>query len=121
MTTNTADDPRTEVPRYRATRDVHPPANSRHRHEPPFSSFSDPDVWQFADRPVKSGELIETKSWPHPSFFALNEAAERVLAFFNSAPRSRMGMSPWRDGRIVLEDGLSFTTQPKIKIGATAK
>jgi hypothetical protein len=121
MTTNTADDPRTEVARYRATRDVHPPANSRHRFEPPFSSLSDPDVWQFADRPVKSGELIETKSWPHPSFFALNEAAERVLAFFNSAPKSRLGLSPWRGDRIVLEDGLSFTTQPKIKIGATAK
>jgi hypothetical protein len=110
-----------DVPLYKATRDVHPPSNSRMRHEPPFSSFSDPDCAQFCERPIKAGEEFESKSWPHPSYRALNRSAEAVLAFFNSAPKSRLGLSPWRGDRIVLDDGLSGRTQPNIKIGATAK
>jgi hypothetical protein len=109
-----------EIPRYRATRDLHPSPNSRMRHEPPFASMSDDGCWQQADRPVKAGEIIETKDWPHPSFRPMNRSAEAVMEFFNSALRSRMGLSPWRGDRIVLEDGFSGPSQPNIKIGATA-
>jgi hypothetical protein len=109
-----------EVPRYRATRDVYPSPNSRHRHESPFSSFSDDAVWQFAERDYKAGEEIETKSWPHPSFHALNYSAEKVLEFFSSRQKSRLPLAPWRFDRLVLDDGLSGPTQPKFKIGATA-
>jgi hypothetical protein len=122
MTTTTADDPRTEVPRYRATRDVHPSPNSRHHFEPPFASFSDSDVWQYATRIVNAREEIETREWPHPSFFPLNDAAKRVHSFFTTRQKSRLPRSPWRVDRIVLDDGLSGPTQPKfpIKTGATA-
>jgi hypothetical protein len=109
-----------EVPRYRATRSVHPSPNSRHRLEPVFSQMSDSSCYQFAERPITAGEIVETKSWPHPSFHPLNRSAEKVLAFFNSAPKSRLGMSPWRGDRISLEDGLSGGAPPKFKIGATA-
>jgi hypothetical protein len=110
-----------EVPRYRASRDVHPSPNDRVRFEAPFASMSDDSCWQQAERPVKAGEIIETKDWPHPSFHPLNVSAEKTMAFFNSAPKSRLGLSPWRGDRIVLDDGLSGRTQPNIKIGATAK
>jgi hypothetical protein len=109
-----------EVPRYRATRDVHPSPNSRHRFEPPFASLSDSSVWQFAERPIKARDEIETRSWPHESFWPLNEAAKRTLDFFNSRQKSRLGRSPWRVDRIVLDDGLTGPTQPKFKIGVTA-
>jgi hypothetical protein len=110
-----------EVPLYKATRDVRPSPNDRHRFEPPFAQMSDNSCWQFADRPVKSGELIETKSWPHPSFHPMNRSAERVMAFFNSAPKSRLGLSPYAAaGHLQLDDGLPGPTQPKFKIGATA-
>jgi hypothetical protein len=123
MTTTTiAADPRTEVPRYRATRDVFPSPNSRHRLEPPFASLSDPSVWQFAERPVEAREEFESKSWPHPSFHPLNESAAKVLQFFSMRQKSRLPISPWRVDRIVLDDGLTGPSQPKfsIKTGATA-
>jgi hypothetical protein len=110
-----------EVPLYKATRDVHPPSNSRMRHEPPFSSFSDPDCSQYSERPIKAGEEFESKSWPHPSYRPLNRSAEAVMEFFTTRQKSRMSISPWNIDRIVLEDGLSGRTQPQIKIGATAK
>ena len=111
-----------EVPKYRLSRAVRPSPNFRHRHESPFSSFSENDIWQQADREYKAGEIVETKSWPGPGFHPLNYSAEKVLEFFNSAPKSRLGLSPWRDDRLVLDDGMGGPTQPKfnIKTGATA-
>jgi hypothetical protein len=109
-----------EVPRYRATRDVHPSPNDHHRFEPPFASLSDSSVWQQAERPVKAREEIETKNWPHPSFHPLNYSAGKVLDFFNSRQKSRLGRSPWQVDRIVLDDGLTGPTQPKFKIGVKA-
>jgi hypothetical protein len=130
MTTTSATDDRTisargwerEVPRYRATRDVFPSPNSRHRHEPPFATLSDPNVWQQAEEPVKAGAEFQSKAWPHASFRPLNRSAEEVMAFFNSAPKSRLGLRPWCNDRIVLNDGLTGPSQPKfsIKTGATA-
>jgi hypothetical protein len=96
-----------EVPRYRVGRDVRPSPNDRHRHEPPFSSFSDGSVWQQADRPHEAGEIIESTEWPHPMFFPLNYSARQVLNFFNSSQKSRLPRAPWADGRVRLSDGLS--------------
>jgi hypothetical protein len=105
-----------EIPRYRSTRAVHPAATSRFRFEMPLSQMSDSDCWQYAEHPVKSGAIVETKSWPHESFVGLNEAAQRVLEFFNSAPRSRLGLSPWRDGQIFLSTGFEGSVQPKFNL-----
>ena len=109
-----------EVPRYRATRDVHPSPNSRHRHEAPFASLSDPDVHQYATQPIKAREEFVSREWPHPSFFPLNDSARKVLYFFTTRQKSRLGRAPWKGDRIVLDDGLTGPTQPKFKIGATA-
>jgi hypothetical protein len=127
-TTATADNRRTaiptsppadwerETPKYRVTikGGVYPSPNSRFRFEPPFTSGSDTSVWQYAERPIQEGEIIETRSWPHASFFPLNYAAQQVLRFFHSAPKSRLPRSPWADGRIRLEDGLTGTTVAKL-------
>jgi hypothetical protein len=103
-----------EVPRYRVGRAVYPSPNSRHRHEAPFSSFSDGAVWQQADRPHAVGEVIESTEWPHPMFSPLNYSAKRVLEFFGTSQRSRLQRSPWHDGRVRLSDGLGGPL-PQIK------
>lgn len=105
-----------EPPKYRATRDIHPSPNSRHRFEPPFASLSDSDVWQYGERPIKAGEIIATTAWPHPSFRPLSYGAGKVLDFFNSRQKSRLPLSPWRGDRIALDDGLTGPTQPKFPI-----
>ena len=97
----------TEVPRYRVTRDVHPSPNRRHRTETPFTSIADSDEWQFAERTHEAGEVIATTAWPHPSFSPQNDSARKVLDFFNSRMKSRMPRSPWRNGRVFLDDGSS--------------
>jgi hypothetical protein len=96
-----------EVPQYRVRRAVHPSPKSRHRTEPPFSSSSDDSCWQYAERSYKAGEIISTTSWPHPTFAAINFAAEQVLRFFQSAPKSRLPISPWFGDRVRLDSGLS--------------
>lgn len=100
-----------EVPRYRVARSVRPSPNDRFKHELPFSSCSENDVWQYAARIHKVGEIIETKEWPHPSFRPLNFSAKKTLDFFNSAPKSRLARTPWSPahGRLVLDDGLTGT------------
>jgi hypothetical protein len=103
-----------QVPKYRIGRAVRPSPNDRHRHEPPFSNFSDGGVWQQADRPYEAGEIIETTEWPHPMFFPLNYSAKKVLEFFGTSQRSRLPRSPWADGRVRLSDGLSGSL-PQIK------
>jgi hypothetical protein len=95
------------VPRYRVTRDLKPAEKNRFRFEPPFAQQADGDIWQYGNRPLAAGEEIETKSWPHPTMHPLNESARRVLEFFKMRQRSRLPLSPWRDGRIVLDDGLT--------------
>jgi hypothetical protein len=51
--------------------------------------------------------VIETTSWPHPSFQPLNYSAEEVPAYLNSATKSRLTLSPWHGGGLRLENGLS--------------
>ena len=100
-----------ETPKYRVTirGGVYPSPNSRFRFEPPFASCSDSNVWQYATRPLAAGEIIETREWPHASFFPLNYAAKKVLDFFNSRPKSYLQRSPWAGDRIRLEDRMSGT------------
>jgi hypothetical protein len=109
-----------ETPKWRASRAVYPSPNSRHKLESPFASLSDPDVHQFATRPINAGEEFSSREWPHPSFIPLNYSARKVLDFFTTRQKSRLGRSPWQGDRIVLDDGLTGPTQPKFKIGAAA-
>ena len=95
-----------EIPKYRATRDVHPAPKARFRFEPPFASITDSDEWQYGTRAIEAGEIVETKDWPHPSFIPLNYGAEKVLAFFNSQMKSRMQRSPWNGDCLRLDNGL---------------
>jgi hypothetical protein len=110
-----------EIPKYRVARSLQPSPKARFRFEPPFSMIWDSDVWQYGDRPVTTGEIIETTSWPHASFWPLNCSAEKVLAFFNGALRSRLSISPWHEGRVRLDNGLSDApmifdvTPPQVK------
>jgi hypothetical protein len=96
-----------ETPKYRASRDIKPALKARYRSETPFANISDSDVWQYGEQPVKAGEIIETREWPHPSFRPLNYSAEKVLAFFNGAMKSRLTRSPWYGDGVRLDNGLS--------------
>jgi hypothetical protein len=96
-----------EIPRYRASISLHPSAYARHRTEPPFVSSTDNGMWQYAERPVSAGEELEITVWPHASMVPLNESARRVLDYFTSHLKSRLPQTPWRNGRLRLEDGLS--------------
>lgn len=120
---------RTEIPQYKATRDLRPPAFARMTTETPWSSSSEDDVWQYLQqgKVVRAGEVISSPHWPHPSFRPAgpidepaNYAAEKILSFFSTAMKSRLGLSPFRGDRIELDDGLSGPTQPNIKIGTAA-
>ena len=102
-----------QIPRYRASRTVHPSPNKRFRFEAPLAYILDSDEWQQGDRIVQAGEEIETKEWPHQSFRGLNYAAERVLKFFNERQKSRLAFSPWRGNCVFLDDGLTGTA-PKV-------
>jgi hypothetical protein len=48
------------TPRYRLSSAVHPSANDRHRHEPPFSQIMEAGCWQYATCDHMAGEIIET-------------------------------------------------------------
>jgi hypothetical protein len=84
-----------EIPRYRTTRAVHPSPLTRHATETPWSSCSDNDCWQYAEKHLAAHEEIYTTSWPHASFQPLNESARRVHDFFLTREASRMPRSPW--------------------------
>lgn len=105
---------RKELPKYRIGRAVYPSPNDRHRHELPFSNFSDSGVWQYADRPHAAGEVITSDCWPHPMFVPLNYSAKMVLEFYGLATKSRLPRSPIVDGRVMLSDGLNGPL-PQIK------
>jgi hypothetical protein len=96
-----------ETPKYRVMRDTQPAQKARFRFEPPFASCMDSDVWQYGEKPLKAGEIVETTAWPHPSFFPLNYGAKKVLEFFRASPKSRMQRSPWAGDQIRLDDGLA--------------
>jgi hypothetical protein len=99
-----------ETPKYEITRDIQPAPKARFRLEPPFASSSDSSIWQYGERILKAGEIVETREWPHASMLPLNYAAKRVLDFFNAAPKSRLPRSPFFGDRVRLDDGLSGPT-----------
>jgi hypothetical protein len=101
-----------ETPRYRVMIDLTPAPRARYRQERPFTDQSDVHCWQYAERPYKAGEIIESKAWPHLTMVPLNEAARLVHGFFKSAMKSRLSVSPYQSGRLVLNDGLSGPAQP---------
>lgn len=111
------------VPRYKARWAVRPANFSRQRFEAPWSQQLDSSIGQYLEpgQSIAAGEEVESTAWPAPGFVALNYSAERVIEFFNSAMRSRMANSPWRNGRIELDDGLSGPLPTlSIKTGAAA-
>jgi hypothetical protein len=95
------------IPRYRASRDIRPAEKERFRFEPPFTTIFNNDVWQYGEQPLVQGDEIETTAWPHASFRPLNYSAERTLAFFNLEMKSRLTKSPWHEGRLRLDNGIS--------------
>ena len=104
-----------EIPKYRISRETKPAPKERFRFEPPFSSGSESDVWQYGQRIHKAGEVIATTFWPNPgTMTALNYSARQVLAFYGSAPKSRLARSPWFDDQVRLQDGLSSDGPPQI-------
>jgi hypothetical protein len=96
-----------EVPRYRVTRDLKPAQKARFRFEPPFSETWESDCWQYGEKPLTCGAEISTTDWPHSSMRPLNFSAEKVLAFFNGAMKSRLTVSPWHGDQVRLDNGLS--------------
>jgi hypothetical protein len=96
-----------ETPKYRVTSDIRPAEKARYRAEPPFAQMSASDIWQYGTRPLKTGEIIETREWPHASFSPLNYAAKKTLEFFNLQMKSRLPRSPWYGDRLRLDNGLT--------------
>ena len=99
-----------ETPKYKVTRNIQPAQKARFRYETPFAESSDSDTWQYGERELKAGEIIETREWPHPSFWPLNFGAKKVLEFFNLQMKSRFPRSPWVGDRLRLDNGLSGNT-----------
>ena len=96
-----------EIPKYRISRDTKPAPKERFRFEPPFSSGSESDVWQYGERVHKAGEVIETTFWPNPGTMTpLNFSAREVISFFTSRQKSRLPRSPWANDQVRLDDGL---------------
>jgi hypothetical protein len=107
---------RREVPRYRITRETKPAPKDRFKFEPPFSQSTEADVWQYGEKIWPAGSVVASTEWPNPGTMTpLNYSAKQVMEFFNSRQKSRLGRSPWRDGRVFLNDGLS-NKLPKIGV-----
>jgi hypothetical protein len=96
-----------ETPKYRATRDIQPAEKARFRFETPFAHSFDSNTWQYGSRSIQTGEIVETREWPHASFRPLNYSAAKVLDFFNTRMKSRLPRSPWEGNRLRLDDGLT--------------
>jgi len=102
---------RREVPKYRVSRETKPALKKRFTFEPPFSSGSESDVWQYGERVHKAGEIIQTTEWPNPgTMIPLNYSGRQVMDFFTSRQKSRLPRSPWADDQVRLNDGLSGPT-----------
>lgn len=111
-----------EVPRYKATRDLQPASKPRFRLEPPFAVMYSENEWQFGEKFIPAGTEFSSQAWPHPTLCPLNYSAAKVLDYFNTRQRSRMPLSPWRNGKIDLDDGLTGPVAPNILMnsGVTA-
>jgi hypothetical protein len=106
---------RREVPKYRISAETKPAPKQRFRTEPPFTSGSESDVWQYGERVHEAGEIIETTEWPNPGTMTpLNYSGRQVMEFFTSRQKSRLPRSPWANNQVRLDDGLS---NPLPKIG----
>jgi hypothetical protein len=103
----------TSIPRYRVTNAVKPAEKARFRLEPPFASVMNPEVWQYGTEPLARNQIVETTEWPHPNWVPLSYSAKKTLEFFNSGIKSRMARSPWHNGRLVLNDGVSSDGPPR--------
>jgi hypothetical protein len=102
------------IPRYRISRETLPSPKERYRFEQPFSSASDASTWQFGEKVHLAGEVIETTFWPNPGTMTpLNYSALQVINFFTTRQKSRLPRSPWANGEVRLDDGLTGTL-PKI-------
>ena len=120
MTTVTADDIRTpipttpplnwrkEMPVYRVHVETRPAPKTRFRFETPFSQIMDPSEWQYSERVWPAGSVIASDQWPNPGTMTpLNYSARQVMEFFTSRQKSRLPRTPWFDGQVRLDDGLS--------------
>lgn len=96
-----------ERARYRVEVDLHPSPLARHKFDPPFVSSTSSTMFQYADRVLRAGEVVELSSWPHPSMTPITEIAKQIMAFFTSHAKSRLPMSPFHDGQLRLDDGLT--------------
>lgn len=107
---------RREIPKYRISGTTKPAPKERFRFEPPFSSASDASTWQYGERTHEANEVIETTEWPNPGTMTpLNYAAKQVMEFFTTRQHSRLQRSPWVEGQLRLDDGLSGA-MPKIGV-----
>ncbi|MET4242716.1 hypothetical protein [Bradyrhizobium sp. RT10b] len=106
-----------EPARYRVEADLHPSPLTRHRFDPPFVSSTDSTMFQYTDRVLHAGEVVELLTWPHPSMTPLNEVAKRVMAYFTSHSKSRLPKSPFHNGQLRLDDGLSGTVPQERLLG----
>jgi hypothetical protein len=97
------------IPRYRVQVDLHPSPLARHRHETPITFSTDSALWQYAEKPVAAGEIVETTLWPHLSMQPINDSATAVRDYLRDHMNSRLPLSPWRNGRLNLDDGLTGT------------
>jgi hypothetical protein len=97
------------VPKYRTQVALHPSPLARHRHETPITFSTDSALWQYAEKPVAAGEIVETIEWPHLSMMPLNDSATAVRDYLRDHMNSRLPQTPWRQGRLNLDDGLTGT------------
>lgn len=97
-----------EIPRYQAREALLPARHSRYLTEPPHAHEGESNRWQYGTEDIAEGQIVETTSWPHRSFVALNHSARVILEAFLLGTRSRMPVQPWLNDRVFLADGLSF-------------
>jgi hypothetical protein len=62
--------------------------------------MADDHTWQYGLKAHAARETIETTSWPHPSFYPMNESARCIRDFFLTRDKARLLRSPWHGDRI---------------------
>ncbi|MBI3700582.1 MAG: hypothetical protein HY242_09100 [Afipia sp.] len=92
-----------ETPRYRVSsaEPIGPALRAIDKGMQPYSFYAE-RYWQYGDRVVEPGEEVATTMWPHLAFQPINDAAREIVKYFTSYTRSRMGTSPWKDGKVYL-------------------